>query len=246
MVAINPDSDKINVVEDDEVMLNFMVKNNISATFTLSTDDVQWPEIKHEEKNDLIVMQTAWENKKSLENDTKSDNIENLVQEVKAPEEKDPLLEWLKEVISSDDTEIWEIDENITSQLWLSIEDSQKVPTADQMQSLKTSLNTFFLMNIFESIYKQDRVDQNISRFADRINTISSAFGYSYRASSDLSSIKSTIQTLKSQLEIDRYISPSDILQLEKVANWCEELKNPSKSDWESLKSDLPINLRLM
>jgi len=246
LVAINPESDKINVVEDDEVMLNFMVKNNISATFTLSTDDVQWPEIKHEEKNDLIVMQTAWENKKSLENDTKSDNIENLVQEVKAPEEKDPLLEWLKEVISSDDTEIWEIDENITSQLWLSIEDSQKVPTADQMQSLKTSLNTFFLMNIFESIYKQDRVDQNISRFADRINTISSAFGYSYRASSDLSSIKSTIQTLKSQLEKDRYVSPSYILQLEKIINWCDELKNPSKSDWESLKSDLPINLRLM
>jgi hypothetical protein len=59
LVAINPESDKINVVEDDEVMLNFMVKNNISATFTLSTDDVQWPEIKHEEKNDLIVMQTA-------------------------------------------------------------------------------------------------------------------------------------------------------------------------------------------
>ena len=246
LVAINPESDKINVVEDDEVMLNFMVKNNISATFTLSTDDVQWPEIKHEEKNDLIVMQTAWENKKSLENDTKSDNIENLVQEVKAPEEKDPLLEWLKEVISSDDTEIWEIDENITSQLWLSIEDSQKVPTADQMQSLKTSLNTFFLMNIFESIYKQDRVDQNISRFADRINTISSAFGYSYRASSDLSSIKSTIQTLKSQLEKDRYVSPSYILQLEKIINWCDELKNPSKSDWESLKSDLPVNLKLM
>jgi hypothetical protein len=59
LVAINPESDKINVVEDDEVMLNFMVKNNISATFTLSTDDVQWPEIKHEEKNDLIAMQTA-------------------------------------------------------------------------------------------------------------------------------------------------------------------------------------------
>jgi len=101
-------------------------------------------------------------------------------------------------------------------------------------------------MNIFESIYKQDNVDQNVSRLADRINTISSTFGYSTRASSDLSSIKSTIYTLKSQLEKDRYISPSDILQLEKVANWCEELKNPSKSDWESLKSDLPINLRLM
>jgi hypothetical protein len=101
-------------------------------------------------------------------------------------------------------------------------------------------------MNIFESIYKQDKADQNISRLADRINTISSAFGYSYRASSDLSNIKSTIQSLKSQLEKDYYISQSYVLQLEKVANWCYELKNPSKSDWESLKSDLPLSLRLM
>jgi hypothetical protein len=101
-------------------------------------------------------------------------------------------------------------------------------------------------MNIFESVYKQDNVSQNVSRLADRINTVSASFGYSNRASSDLSSIKSTIYTLKSQLEKDRYISPSYILQLEKVANWCDELKNPSKPDWESLKSDLPINLRLM
>jgi hypothetical protein len=58
LVAINSDSDKINIVKDEEVMLNFMAKNNISATFTLSTDDVQWPEIKYEKKNDLIAMQT--------------------------------------------------------------------------------------------------------------------------------------------------------------------------------------------
>jgi hypothetical protein len=114
------------------------------------------------------------------------------------------------------------------------------------MQTLKTNLNSFFLMNIFESIYNNDRVDQNISKFAERINAISSAFGYSYRASSDLSSIESTIQSLKTQLEKDRYISPSDILQLEKTGRWCDELKNPSKPDWDSLKSDLPINLRLM
>ena len=101
-------------------------------------------------------------------------------------------------------------------------------------------------MNIFESIYNNDRADQNISKFADRINAISSTFGYSYRATSDLSSIKSTIQTLKVQLEKDRYISPSYVLQLEKVAKWCDELQNPSKSDWNSLKSDLPVNLRLM
>jgi hypothetical protein len=101
-------------------------------------------------------------------------------------------------------------------------------------------------MNTFESIYNQDNASQNVSKLANRINSISSTFGYSYRASADLSNIKSTIQTLKSDLEKDRYISPSYILQLEKVSNWCDELKNPSKSDWESLKSDLPLNLRLM
>jgi hypothetical protein len=58
LVAINSDSEKINVVKDEDVMLNFMAKNNISATFTLSTDNVQWPEIKYEKKNDLIAMQT--------------------------------------------------------------------------------------------------------------------------------------------------------------------------------------------
>ena len=101
-------------------------------------------------------------------------------------------------------------------------------------------------MNIFESIYNGDKVNQNISKLADRINAISSSFGYSYKASSDLSSIKSTIQTLKTQIETDRYISPSDIIQMERIANWCDELQNPSKSDWENLKSNLPINLRLM
>ena len=39
LVAIAPDSDKINVVEDGEIMLNFMAKNNISATlFTILFD----------------------------------------------------------------------------------------------------------------------------------------------------------------------------------------------------------------
>jgi hypothetical protein len=114
------------------------------------------------------------------------------------------------------------------------------------MQTLTTNLNSFFLMNIFEGIYSQDNVNQNTSRLADRINAISSAFEYSYKASAELSDIKSTIQLLKSQLEKDRYISPSYILQLEKVGNWCDELKNPSRLDWNSLKSDLPIKLRLM
>ena len=248
LVAINSSSDMINHIEDQEVMINFMAKNNISVTFTLSTEDVQWPEIKREEKNDLVAVQTKQEISPQVQN-LKSEWAEKVKSKettVDVVAEKDPLLEWLKEIISADDKEVWEISEDITAQLWLSSEDSQKVPTTNQMQTLKTNLNSFFLMNTFESIYTNDRVAQNISKLADRINSISSTFGYSYRASSDLSSIKSTIQSLKTQLEKDYYISPSDILQLEKVANWCDELRNPSKSDWESLKSDLPVSLRLM
>ena len=94
-------------------------------------------------------------------------------------------------------------------------------------------------MNIFENIYKNDKTNQNISKFADRINSIVSAFGYSNHASSDLLSIKNTIITLKSNLEKDRYISPSYILQMEKIANWCDELKNPSKSSG-SIESSSP------
>jgi hypothetical protein len=161
-------------------------------------------------------------------------------------DEANPLLEWIIDVFSSDVKVTEEIDENITAQLWLASEDEQKVPSTDQMQTLKTNLNGFFLMNIFESIYNWDKVNQNISKFADRINAIAKSFGYSDRADSSLSSIKDTILTLKSKLEKDWYISPSYVLQMEKVARWCDELANPSESDWESLNSDLPINLRLM
>ncbi len=246
LVAINPNSDNIDVLKDSDIMLSFMTKNNISATFTLSTEDVQWPTIKTEEKNDFVAMQTKQESKPQPQN-IKSEEIEKPTKDnVQIPEEKDPLLEWIKEIVTSDTSTVSTIDESITTQLWFSIEDEQKVPTTTQMQTLKTNLNSFFLMNIFESIYSQENVSQNVWKLADRINSISSTFGYSYRASSDLSSIKSTIQTLKYQLEKDWYISPSHILQMEKLANWCDELKNPSKSDWESLKSDLPLNLRLM
>jgi hypothetical protein len=68
LVAINSSSDKINHIEDQEVMINFMAKNNISATFTLSTEDVQWPEIKREEKNDLVAVQTKQEISPQVQN----------------------------------------------------------------------------------------------------------------------------------------------------------------------------------
>ena len=247
LVAINTNSDKIDIIEDSEVMLNFMAKNNISATFTLSTEKVEWPEVKREDTNKLVATQTKQENTQSTQTikmeESKTSINENTVV---TQEEKDPLLDGIKEIVSSENKEVLSIDENVVSQLWLSSDDAQKVPSTTQMQTLKTNLNSFFLMDLFESIYKQDNPDQNISKFANRINSIASSFGYSDRASTDLLSIKTTVQTLKNKLEKDWYVSPSYILQMEKVVNRCDELKNPSKSDWEGLKSNLPLNLRLM
>lgn len=242
LVAITSDSEEISISTDSDLMSAFMAKNNISATFTLSTDDVQWPTIQPKQSKDVIAMDTQKDNIATTWESVQLDEspVVNVVEEV------DPLLEWIIDVISSDVTVTEEIDENITQQLWLSSEDEQKVPSTDQMQSLKTNLNSFFLMNLFESIYNWDKVNQNISKFADRVNAVAKSFGYSDRADADLSDIKNTILTLKDKLEKDWYISPSYILQMEKVARWCDELKNPSQSDWESLSSNLPINLRLM
>lgn len=240
LVAITPDSKEINISDDDDLMSAFMAKNNISATFTLSTEKVDWPTIPAKPSNDVLAMQTQSE----------TATVSTWVNPVAEPspivvEEKDPLLEWIIDVISSDTTVTSEVDENISLELWIQT-DGQKVPSTDQMQTLRTNLNSFFLMNLFESIYNQDKVNQNISKFADRINAIEKSFGYSDRADSSLSSIKDTILTLKSKLEKDWYISPSYILQMEKIARWCDELTNPSAESWEDLNSDLPINLRLM
>lgn len=242
LVAISSNSD-IDIVEDSDVMLTFMEKNNISATFTLSSEKVDWPKIQKSESEKFVTMQTNIDDNSNNQTDLNENS--QIVPELQNEEIDNLLLEWLKEIIVSDVVVSWEIDENVVSNLWL-LSAGQQVPSESQMQNLKTNLNSFFLMDTFESIYNNDKSNQNISKLADRINSISSIFGYSYRANSDLDNIKSIIQSLKSQLEKDPYISPSYILQLEKVSNRCDELKNPSKSNWEDLKSDLPLSLRLM
>jgi hypothetical protein len=57
LVAISSNSD-IDIVEDSDVMLTFMEKNNISATFTLSSEKVDWPKIQKSESEKFVTMQT--------------------------------------------------------------------------------------------------------------------------------------------------------------------------------------------
>lgn len=239
LVLVTQDSETIDILNDSDLMSLFMAKNNISATFTISTEKVEWPTIDVKPSNDTLAMNTNI--------DTKDSQVAEPMQsiDIMAQAEQDPLLEWIIDVISSDLTVTWEIDESVSIDLWIET-DWQQVPNPDQMQSLKSNLNSFFLMNLFEGIYNKDKVQQNIWKLADRVNAVASSFGYSDNANVDLASIKSVVLTLKSKLENDWYISPSYILQLEKISNWCDELANPSQDDWDTLKSNLPINLRLM
>ena len=239
LAFVDQNEETIDILKDPDLMSNFMAKNNITATFTLSTDKVEWPTIEQKNQlNDKIAIQPNTNISKE------GVNKELQPEQEVIEEKKDPLLEWIIEVISSDLVVTWDLDEEISSELWI-VTDKQQVPNQNQMKTLTTNLNTFFLMNIFESIYNNDKSQQNISKLADRINSIASSFWYSHRAKPDLSSIKLTIQSLKNQLEEDRYISPSYILQMEKVSKWCDELSNPAYSNRESLMSTLPEGLKL-
>ncbi|MBQ2600191.1 hypothetical protein II582_02255 [bacterium] len=91
LVSISSDSN-IDVVEDSDVMLTFMAKNNISATFTLSSEKVDWPKIQQSESQKFIAMQTT---SGKDEKNTPSDIDENVQDApvVQSDEVIDPLLE---------------------------------------------------------------------------------------------------------------------------------------------------------
>ena len=240
LVSLTQNSETIDILNDSDLMLLFMAKNDISATFSLSTEKVEWPTVDVRPSNDTLAMNTNIDTTDSQSGTTPTPSIDIMAQI-----EQDPLLEWVIDIISSDLTVVGEVDETISIDLWIET-DWQQVPNPDQMQSLQNNLNSFFLMNLFESIYNEDKVNQNIWKLADRINAVASSFGYSDHARVDLANIKSVALTLKSKLEDDWYVSPSYILQLEKISNRCDELTNPSQDNWDTLKSNLPINLRLM
>lgn len=255
LIAIDSSDDSLDILKDSDLMLVFMEKNNISGTFTLSSEDIQWPTISLEQPTWALAMQTV-----DVPSDVKSDSniVTTRIQDSEASSEiewnqtDDPLLQWIIDVIVATGSSSDELDEDIVSELWI-LEDSQQVPSSDQMQSLKSNMNTFFLMNTFESIYTQDNADKAIVQLAERINDVASSFGYSIRAKSNLSDIQWVANSLASDIENDWYVSPSYILQIQKFANWCGELNNilfsedvKTLDDWNHFKSNLPNKLKLM
>ncbi|MDR0860395.1 MAG: hypothetical protein LBO09_05490 [Candidatus Peribacteria bacterium] len=135
-----------------------------------------------------------------------------------------------------------------------------KVPSAQQTDVLKNSLNGFFLINIFERIAvatwegDTEKRAESLNDLATKVNAIAQVFGQDTKASADFTEIKQLILSLKETLTANYYIAPSQGEQFSKLANRCDYLLKltdegltsaESQEKWDGLQAHLSENLRL-
>lgn len=260
-VSIDANLESFDVLDDSDLMSIFKTKNNISWTFTISRDEIQWPQINKESVSKEIVWKTDLKWNPSVKTQVDEDlNIEetqnnetNNIENEKDDLDRDPILEWIFDVVISDQTDTIQIDNDVIEEFWL-VSGWQKIPTENQSQILKSNLNSFFLTNTFEDIYMMEKRQQWILNLAEHINNIAISFWYTDHANADLSSIKTVIHSLKQKLQQDRYIAPSYLSQLDKISNRCDELSS-HYSAWDGedlehsrkkIQENLPYYLKLM
>jgi hypothetical protein len=77
---------------------------------------------------------------------------------------------------------------------------------------------------IYKALLGQDtfKLTEGSKDLADKLVTLAGAFGEEVNSSYELSEIRTVALALKEQLETKYYIAPSYLLQLEKIAHWCE------------------------
>jgi len=220
----------INILSDNAEFSQFLSKHNISETLSLLENKVL------ENNNEQIENMAQWP------------NMEEILPE---------MSEILKPQTPKEELPI----ENY-EQIWseLGIGNNTKLPSKTQNEIIKNSLNTFFLMNNIEKIVKttlennEEKANESIKDLANKINSITSSFGFDKRADNTLSSIKEISLQVKSFLASQYYIAPSQLQQLETIANRCDYISTHIQKDWisseqsqqerENLKSSLPANLK--
>jgi hypothetical protein len=205
--TISIKNNDINILKDNETFTKFLAKNNISETLSL-TNKPQQPL-----PNDNITTPSGTEEPQ-------------ITIAVTLPE--------LSQLFDTGNTTTGPINENIKSELGLGEE--IKLPTPNQNDALKNNLNSFFLTNNFEKIVKatlkndDTKFNESLKDLANKINTLTKTFGLENKAIANLSNIKETTLLLKTHLQQSYYIAPSQLTQLEKIANRCDYLSTLSKS----------------
>jgi hypothetical protein len=205
----------INIITDTQTFTNFLSRNNISETLSLSRP------------SQVIAMETSVTQEISLTTTLSSGTIDPLLQ---LSGDTLDISRRMLPTTTGDQPPLEEINEEIKADLGL--ENEKQIPSPDQNTILKNNLNSFFLMNNFEKMMKatlENKADKKAEAIADlatKVNTLAKAFGYAEQSLTDLSSIKSFTLTLQSLLTDTYYIAPSYLSQLEKIVNWCEYLLN--------------------
>lgn len=230
--VISIQDNDINILQDSTKFTEILTKNNVSETLSLR-------ENKPKEQN----LSSEGENKP--------------IQEIIV----DDLFPDISEIIAINNSgsNTWKIDyENISSEL--GIKDSIKIPSKEQNEALKQNLNSFFLMSSIEKLTKaslennEAKINESLSNLSNKLNTISNSFSLEISSPKTLSGIKDTALQLKKELKENFYIVPSQLEQLQIIANRCEYISQnieklwisneESKQKWEEIKINLPPQLK--
>jgi hypothetical protein len=232
----------INSITDTKTFTDFLSKNNISETLSLSSSS------QSSGIDSLIVYHEV----------DKGDSISEI-------ELLDPdfvVEEWLFADTTGVQFSSGEVNEEIKSDLGL--QNEKKIPSPDQNSVLKTALNSFFLMNNVEKIAKAtlenntEKAEEYTKELSSKVHTIAASFGVDKESSATFASIKKFSSELKNTLSETYFIAPSYLTQLEKIADRCDYLTllAPIRTSTgasatlqadlqrESLKSTLPAHLQ--
>jgi hypothetical protein len=232
----------INNITDAQTFTNFLSRNNISETLSLSHPS------KPQMTGNLIA-----------QNDTPSQHTSGALPPHSFPEDVSLISErMLSESSFSGQSLTGEVDETIKAEL--GVQNEIKLPSPDQDRILKNNLNSFFLMNNLEKIYiallenNKEKADSNIKDLSTKINTLAKTFDEDSQSEATLESIKTFALALQASLEKTYYIAPSYLTQLEKIAHRCEYLATLSseqqsveeaQAQWDLFVTTLPETLQL-
>jgi hypothetical protein len=226
----------INVLTDTKMFTNFLTRNNISETLSLTTQPQTLLPNTNEE-NTSLASNTSAPSRQTSSGETATGNFPERSQIFESTTGQ-----------QTNDT----INEEIKSDLGLGHE--TKIPTPTQNELLKTTVNSFFLTNNFEKIYNsllendETKLKENSKNLATKLNALAKSFAIETSTSTELTDLASFALEIKTTLETIYYIAPSDLSQLEKIAHRCEYLTNLSpetalsRSDFTN---QLPASLQL-
>lgn len=166
--------------------------------------------------------------------------------------------ETLNTILSVDENTPWnpEISRSINPIISNNEENSslKKVPTETQIWKLRTSLIWYFLLTnleeiyIYQSLWDQENLNKWLYRLESKIKQLYNTFGITYSGNPSISSLKTSLDGLKSEISQKYYIPPTytqnisiligRLKKVEIVSFWSQTNAEEIKSNRSLLKAN--------